>query len=48
MIDIHGTHPGATKEYALKVWQEMTGVTKSETIAMGDSGNDIHFLNRRA
>lgn len=41
MIDIHATHPGATKEHALKVWQEMTGVTKSETIAMGDSGNDI-------
>jgi hydroxymethylpyrimidine pyrophosphatase-like HAD family hydrolase len=41
MLDIHATHPEATKEHALKVWQQMTGISKAETIAMGDSGNDV-------
>jgi len=38
--DVHVTHPGATKEHALKVWHRLQGVSVEETIAMGDSGND--------
>jgi HAD superfamily hydrolase (TIGR01484 family) len=40
-VDIHITHPRATKEYAIKVWQEMQGVSTQETIGIGDSGNDM-------
>lgn len=40
-IDIHVTHPDATKEHAVKVWQELEGVTTEQTIGIGDSGNDM-------
>ena len=40
-VDIHVTHPEATKEHALQVWHEIEQVAKEETIAIGDSGNDI-------
>jgi len=40
-MDVHVTHPEATKEHAVQVWQQLEGVTKAETIGMGDSGNDI-------
>ena len=40
-IDIHVTHPEATKEHAIAVWQKMVGVSKADTIGMGDSGNDL-------
>ena len=40
-LDIHVTNPEATKEHAIKVWQKMEGVTKAQTIGMGDSGNDV-------
>lgn len=41
LMDIHVTHPSATKEHAIKVWQKLEGVSKQETIGMGDSGNDV-------
>lgn len=40
-IDIHVTHPEATKEHAIAIWQTIVGVSKEATIGMGDSGNDI-------
>lgn len=40
-LDVHVTHEEATKEHAIHVWQEMQGVTKEQTIGMGDSSNDI-------
>ncbi len=40
-LDVHVTHPEATKEHALVKWHELENVSKAETIAMGDSGNDI-------
>lgn len=40
-LDVHVTHPEATKEHALQVWHTIESVTKEETIAMGDSGNDV-------
>lgn len=40
-IDIHVTHPEATKEHAIAIWQKMVGVSKDATIGVGDSGNDI-------
>ncbi len=41
LFDLHVTHPEGTKEYAMKVWHEMQGITQEETIGMGDSGNDV-------
>jgi HAD superfamily hydrolase (TIGR01484 family) len=41
LVDIHVTHPEATKEHAIQVWQKLEGVTKEETVGMGDSGNDV-------
>lgn len=40
-VDVHVTHPEATKEHAIQVWQELENVTYAETIGLGDSGNDI-------
>lgn len=40
-LDLHITHPEATKEHALQVWQELVGVSTEQTIVMGDSGNDL-------
>ena len=39
-VDVHVTHPKATKEYALLAWHKLMGVTVEETIGMGDSDND--------
>lgn len=41
LVDIHVTHPKATKEHAIEVWQRLEEVSKKETIGLGDSGNDI-------
>jgi hydroxymethylpyrimidine pyrophosphatase-like HAD family hydrolase len=41
LVDVHATHPEGTKEYSIKFWQQLVGVTKAETIGLGDSGNDI-------
>jgi HAD superfamily hydrolase (TIGR01484 family) len=41
LIDVHVTHPEATKEHAMLMWHKIVGITRSETIGMGDSGNDI-------
>jgi HAD superfamily hydrolase (TIGR01484 family) len=41
LTDIHVVHPEATKEHAIQIWQELEGITKEETIGMGDSGNDV-------
>jgi HAD superfamily hydrolase (TIGR01484 family) len=40
-LDVHVTHPEATKEHAIVVWQRIEGISKEETIGMGDGGNDI-------
>lgn len=40
-VDIHVTHPEATKEHAILKWQELEDIKKEETIGMGDSGNDL-------
>lgn len=40
-VDVHVTHPEATKEHAIHIWQELENVTQAETIGVGDSGNDI-------
>jgi HAD superfamily hydrolase (TIGR01484 family) len=45
LVDIHLTHSGATKEHAMKVWQEIEGIATSEIIGMGDSGNDMPIFN---
>ncbi len=45
MLDVHATHPFATKEHAINVWREMMRLDKSEVVAMGDSGNDIPAFN---
>lgn len=44
-IDVHVTHPDATKEHAVLKWHELMGVSIAETICMGDSGNDIPLFN---
>lgn len=41
LLDIHVTHPEATKEHALAEWHRIENVSKEATIAMGDSENDI-------
>lgn len=41
MIDVHVTHREATKEHAIAIWQTTVGVSKEDTIGMGDSGNDV-------
>lgn len=41
LVDIHVTHPEATKEHAIQIWQKLENITKEETIGMGDSGNDM-------
>ena len=40
-LDIHITHQEATKKHALEVLLKMLGVTSEETIAFGDSENDL-------
>jgi HAD superfamily hydrolase (TIGR01484 family) len=45
LVDIHITHVEATKQHAIEVWQELEGVTKEETIGMGDSGNDVPIFH---
>lgn len=40
-LDVHVTHPEATKEHALQEWHKLEGISREETIGMGDSGNDI-------
>lgn len=39
--DVHVTNPGGTKEHAIQQWQKIVGVTKEETIGLGDSENDV-------
>lgn len=41
LLDIHVTHPEATKEHAIRLWQHLEGVTPESTIGLGDSGNDV-------
>lgn len=41
LMDIHVTHPQATKEHAVRVWQQLENISQEETIGLGDSGNDI-------
>ncbi len=41
LLDVHVTHPEGTKEHALSIWHGLVHINKSETIAMGDSANDI-------
>lgn len=43
-IDIHITNSKATKEYAIEVLLNILGVSKEETIGVGDGDNDIHLF----
>ncbi len=43
-LDVHVTHPEATKQHAVRAWQEMHGTSVEQTIGMGDSRNDIPLL----
>lgn len=43
-LDVHVTHPEATKQHAVWAWQEMHGISAGQTIGMGDSRNDIPLL----
>ncbi len=45
LVDVHITHPEATKQHAIEVWQGLQGITKDETIGMGDSGNDLPIFH---
>jgi HAD superfamily hydrolase (TIGR01484 family) len=40
-LDVHTTHPAATKEHAIKVWHQLVDIRQAETIGIGDSGNDL-------
>jgi len=44
-VDVHVTHTEGAKEHAINVWQQMVGVLVTETIGMGDSGNDLPLFN---
>lgn len=44
-VDVHITDKRGTKEHAIVAWHKIEGITKSETIGMGDSGNDIPLFN---
>ncbi|HSX31607.1 MAG TPA: HAD family hydrolase [Candidatus Saccharimonadales bacterium] len=41
LYDVHVTNKHGTKEYALDEWFRLMHITKAETIAMGDSDNDL-------
>jgi 5-amino-6-(5-phospho-D-ribitylamino)uracil phosphatase len=43
--DIHVTNPGATKEHAIAEWQKLVGITKDQTIGLGDSENDLPLFS---
>lgn len=45
LVDIHVTHPEATKEHAIQIWLQHENITKEETIGMGDSGNDVPIFS---
>lgn len=40
-MDVHATHRLATKEHAILEWHKITGISKAETIGMGDGANDL-------
>lgn len=40
-LDVHVTHPEATKQHAAEAWQQLRGISMEQTIGMGDSRNDI-------
>jgi hydroxymethylpyrimidine pyrophosphatase-like HAD family hydrolase len=39
--DVHITHPEGTKEHAIAEWQKIRGISKQETIGLGDGENDL-------
>ncbi len=41
LMDLHVSSPTGTKEHALAAWHKLEGISKAQTIAMGDSGNDV-------
>jgi Cof subfamily protein (haloacid dehalogenase superfamily) len=41
LFDVHVTNKDGTKEHALNEWFRRMDITKAETIAMGDSANDL-------
>jgi HAD superfamily hydrolase (TIGR01484 family) len=43
-LDIHVTHRNATKEHAIAELLKMLGVSKEETIGVGDGNNDTHLF----
>lgn len=45
LLDIHITHPEATKSHAATIWRKMVGVSKEQVIGMGDDMNDIPMFD---
>ena len=43
-VDIHILHELATKEHAIEWLQETLGITKVDTIGIGDGHNDFHIF----
>lgn len=41
LFDVHVTSKLGTKEYALDTWFTLMGISNGETVAMGDSANDL-------
>ena len=45
LFDVHVTNKEGTKEYALDEWFKRMGITKAETVAIGDSANDLPLFH---
>jgi hydroxymethylpyrimidine pyrophosphatase-like HAD family hydrolase len=43
-LDIHITHSNATKGHAVARLRKILGVSKAETIGVGDNNNDVHLF----
>ncbi len=43
-LDVHVTHREATKEHAIAELLKMLGVSREETIGVGDDNNDVHLF----
>jgi hypothetical protein len=45
VVDIHVLHETVSKEHAIGRIQKMTGISKVDTIGIGDGHNDFHIFN---
>lgn len=41
LFDVHVTNEHGTKKYAIDEWYRLMGITKQETVGLGDSANDL-------